>query len=216
MSTRFLDTHLAAIGYKRVKAGIYAFTVPSDYIPFLAVQTHGASDRYLTADFAFFHRDAEGFALNELRKYGDLAFKSWRNDATQSVIWFSVGEVAGWAPGRALWQRHLSDDNFAKLFARTIKNQIVPVVEQVASTDDLLRILLSNDAPYQWVKSNGAIRAAEIIFLTSRHGMSGAEIRLLLKPYLKEVEIGLGGRRELDAVEFIDAVIADASSPTLN
>jgi len=216
MSTRFLDASLSAFGYKRKKAGVYAFEVAGDCAHLLTVQLHGKADRYLTADFGFFNNDAEGFALNELRKYGDPVFKSWKHDPALSVIRFSVGEVVGWGPGAALWQRQLSDDDFARLFAETIKGRIVPLAKQVASTDDLLRILLSNDPPYKWVKSNGAIRAAEIIFLASRQGMSGTEVRSLLEGYLKEVEIGLGTRRELDAAKFIDAVIADASPSALH
>ncbi len=216
MSTRFLDASLAAVGYRRKKAGVYAFDIPADCAHLLAVQLLGKADRYLTAEFCFFNSDAEGFAVSELRKYGDPVFKSWKHDPALSVMRFSVGEVAGWAPGAALWQRQISDNDFARLFAETIKRQIVPLAKQVASTDDLLRVLLSNDPPYQWVKSNGAIRAAEIIFLSSRQGMSGADIRSLLESYAKEVEIGLGTRRELDAAKFIDAVIADASPSALH
>ena len=46
--------------------------------------------------------------------------------------------------------------------------------------------------------------------------MRGAEIRALLESYLKEVEIGLGARRELDAAKFIDVVISDASPSSLH
>lgn len=211
MSTRFLDASLATIGYTSKKGGVYVFGVSAACSHLLSVQLHGKADRYLTADFCFFNSDAERFAVSELRKYGDPVFKSWKHDPALSVMRFSVGEVAGWAPGGALWQRQLSDDDFARLFAQTVKDRIVPLAGRVVSTDDLLRVLLSNDPPYQWVKSNGAIRASTIAFLARRHAMKGAEIRTLLEPHLKEVEIGLGTRRALDAAQFLDAAIADTA-----
>jgi hypothetical protein len=213
MKTRFLDVPLSTIGYQEVKPGLYAFRASSqDCIHLLSVQLHGKSDRYLTAEFCVLNSDAEKFALQSLWGYGDPIFKSWNPDVSQSVLRFSVGEVVGWKPGAALWQQQRSDDDFARLFAEFIDDRIVPFVKEVVSVDDLLSILLSDQPPYNWVKSNGAVRAAEIAFLSARQGLNSSEIRLQLKPYLKEIEIGLGIRHLLDATSFIDAVVADAEA----
>ena len=217
MNTRFLDGPLAAVGYRRIKQGVYAFDASSsDCTHLLDVQLHGKSDRSLTADFCMLNGDAEKFALDALRKFGDPAFKNWNNDTSQSVLRFSVGEVADWKPGDALWQRQASEDEFAKLFAEVLKERIVPIAKRVASAEELLRTLLSNDPPYKWIKSNGAIRAAEIVFLACRQGIDGSAIRSQLQPYLKEVEIGLGSRHVLDAASFVDAVVASALPAALH
>jgi hypothetical protein len=217
MNMRFFDSQLARLGYSRRKSGIYVFDASSPHCNHLLfVEVHGKADRYITADFCLLNADAERFALDALRKHGDPVFRTWANDASRGLLVFSVGEYAGWSPGAALWQRQSSEEEFAERFAQVIDERIVPITRQIESLGDLLCALLSNTSLYKWIKSNGAIRAAEIAFLASRLGMPDHEIRSRLQPYLKEIEIGLGARCAINASNYVNEVIAMASPTAMH
>lgn len=211
MNTKLIEKFLAAIGYRRVKKSIFRFeggTMDCEHL--LAVEIHGKNDTYLTAEFGLRNSDAEAFAINALRRYGDPVFEAWNAGASGCVTWFSVGELLCWYPGAALWQRQSSDEELAVGFSEAIEARVVPITKQVTSTAALLDLLLSNTSPYEWMKSNGALRAAEIVFLACRQGTSSADLTALLQPYFREIEIGLGARRRAAPAEYIDAVITDA------
>ncbi len=212
MNTKLLDEALESIGYRRVKKGMYRFeggTAECEHL--LAVEIHGKSDQSLTAEFGLRNSDAVAFAIAALRRYGDPLFETWNAGASGCVTWFSVGELLGWHPGAALWQRQTADQELVAAFATAVESGVVPIVEKVDSMTALMELLLSTAPPYQWVKSNGAIRAAQIIFLACRQGAASAAITALLHPYLREIEIGLGARRRVDSAEYVAAVIADAT-----
>ena len=212
MNTKLLDEALEPVGYRRVRKGLYRFdsgTMACEHL--LAVEAHGKSDCSLTADFGLRNPDAEAFAIDALRRHGDPVFEGWNAGATGCVTWFSVGELLGWHPGAALWQRQATDQGLAAAFVAAIASAVVPIVKEVDSMTTLLRLLLSNTPPYQWVKSNGAVRAAQIIFLACRQGTSSAAIAASLQPYLREIEIGLGVHRRVPSADYVAAVISDAT-----
>lgn len=212
MNTKLLDEALESVGYRRIRKGLYRFdSGATECEHLLAVEVHGKSDHSLTAEFGLRNPDAEAFAIDALRRYGDPVFERWSAGATGCVTWFSVGELLGWHPGAALWQRQAMDQEFAAAFVAAVASGVVPIVKSVDSMTTFLRVLLSNTFPYQWVKSNGAVRAAQIIFLACRQGTPNAAITASLQPYLREIEIGLGARRRVPPADYVAAVIADAT-----
>lgn len=212
MNTKLLDEALESIGYRRIKKGLYRLDGEATGCEHrLAVELHGRSDHSLTAEFGLCNSDAEAFAIDALRRYGDPVFEGWNAGATGCVTWFSVGELLGWHPGAALWQRQATDQEFTAAFAAAIASGVAPMVRAIDSMSALLRVLLSNAPPYQWVKSNGAVRAAQIIFLSCRQGTPSAAVTASLQPYLREIEIGLGARRRVPSADYVAAVISDAT-----
>lgn len=199
------------MSYRRLKKGFYRFYDGfADCEHLLNVEIRGNSDYSLTAEFGLHNEDATGFAIETLTRYGDSRFTNWSSRASGCLIWFSIGELLGWYPGAALWQHQSSDQEFAASFVFAVESQIVPIVKKIDSVSALLQLLLSNEPPYRWVKSNGAVRAAQIIFLARQQGQSSEALIASLQPFLVEIKIGLGRRCNLSPADFVESVIADA------
>jgi hypothetical protein len=211
MNRVLITQKLASIGGHKLTDDV--FELPSEcaeirWLLFLTVRT-GAETR-ISADIGVRCDASHQFSVAMLKKYGDASFEKWRVNNLSSCIRFSLGDWAKWQPGASLWQQNKTDDQFALEFTQAIGQFILPTVARVNSLAAYLQYLLTDEEPCEWVKTNGALRAAECIFLAA-HCNKKESIDKMLIPFESEIGIGLGAKPKVNAVEFVKSTMLAAS-----
>jgi hypothetical protein len=218
LGAMFKDTLLASamgeVGFRRVGRYIYrADWSTIDVEHFVFFSPYGTPIDYLAADFGVRNQRAQTFALEEIRIYGGNVYQLMEtNQETNCPMRFSLGRVASWGIRSSLKISSMSDRALAAKIKEDIEARLFPIVQQVAGIDRLLSFLMEDRESHSWVQCNGAIRAAMIIDLGVRQGISEAELQSMLEPYYRRIATNLLNAPDPDAASYIKKVIGDAIS----
>jgi hypothetical protein len=109
---------------------------------------------------------------------------------------FPLGKWAGWSIGWTLTISAFSEAAFADKVKGDIEHLLLPVVRSILSPADLFSILSRNVEPCSWVTlAGGPLRAAQVVYLGRRLGVTTSELRSMLQPYLTQIggSLGRGG-----------------------
>ena len=105
---------------------------------------------------------------------------------------FPLGKLAGWSIGWSLTISAFSEAAFADKVKGDIEHLLLPVVRSILSPADLFSVLIKNVEPCSWVTVGGPLRAAQVVYLGRRLGVTTSELRSLLQPYLTQIGGSLG------------------------
>jgi hypothetical protein len=86
----------------------------------------------------------------------------------------------------------MSDAALTDKIKSDIRDLLFPVVRSVLSAADFFSFLIRDDESSRWLKVNGAVRAAKIVYLGRQLGIQTAELEAMLQPYLKEIGANIG------------------------
>lgn len=163
----------------------------------------GSKPWALDVRYAFLHDGAEAFAVECVKhasSAGDRfpAAKKWH-----SFLKFSVGEFFGWRPNSKAWS--LDAESKAGFTARVLNEVAVgllPKLESVDSERALLQMLLDRDESGHrtWWRSNGAIRAAAILYIADRLKLDYSDLEPKLMQQAKLINLGIEGRGNLEGL----------------
>ena len=195
-------------GYTRVKPSVYQWELgkPSTIEHFLFTSIWGGPDRYLNLDFGIRYRPAEDFAIDCIRKFGGPTYGTLRDDPNSDCkMRFPLGKLADWGARWSLSQRSLSSEQVRDRLCADVGKYLVPIVLRVSNLPAFLEVLERNDEDTSWVHVNGAIRAAQIIYLSSGIGTSQWDILDRLRPF--KGRIGANLQKHEDTDRFLDDVI---------
>ena len=187
---------LSELGYVRLKRLTYKASWSStDVEHFLFAYLIGGGTRFL-CDFGIRNPGAEQFALECLKLFSGLGLRDVPRYYCSNR--FPLGKWAGWSIGWTLTISAFSEAAFADKVKGDVEHLLLPVVRSILSPTDLFSILSKNVEPCSWVTVGGPLRAAQVVYLGRRLGVTTSELRSLLQPYLTQIggSLGRGGTGE--------------------
>ena len=206
---------LSELGYVRLKRLTYKASLSSTYVEhFLFASLFGGVNNFL-CDFGIRNPGAEQFALECLKLFGGPLFRDVRFDPRYDCSnRFPLGKLAGWSIGWSLTISAFSEAAFADKIKGDIEHLLLPVVRSILSPTDLFSVLIKNVEPCSWITVGGPLRAAKVVYLGRRLGVTTSELRSMLQPYLTQIGGGLGrgGTRKMQSPSaFLERVLHHAN-----
>jgi hypothetical protein len=189
-----LTPGLSELGYVRLKRLTYKASWSStDVEHFLFATVFAGGNRFL-CDFAIRNPGAEQFALECLKLFSGPRLREFRfNPRYDCSNRFPLGKWAGWSIGWTLTISAFSEAAFADKVKGDVEHLLLPVVRSILSPADLFSILSKNVEPCSWVTvAGGPLRAAQVVYLGRRLGVTTSELRSMLQPYLTQIGGSLG------------------------
>ena len=173
---------------------------------FLYFSAYGAPKQFLSADFGLRNREAEQFSVDLIKEIGGKLYRTWRHNAKRDCsMRFPFGKLAGWAPRWSIDVLRISERELGDRIQTDITRFLFPLVKHIATTQDLLDVLMLDRDPFRWLHVNSAVRAAQIAFLARRTGTDSREIRLILLPF--EAEIAAALPKSVVVKDFIEELV---------
>jgi hypothetical protein len=191
---------LAGLGYKCVQPFVYkAFSAGGLIQHYLYFTVWGTGNEFLSGDFGFRECQAQNFGIECVRLYGGAVYGALQYDPeVDCSMTYSLGKLAAWGPRSSF---NLAETPIETIVARvtsSVQKWVVPLIRELDDESKLLSVLVHDSEPCRWVYINGAIRAAQIIFLASRQMIAWDKIELSLAPFKKEIWANLGKGKNPD------------------
>src|ERR1051326_3506804 len=136
------------------------------------------------------------------------------NEATDIADIFNEARApqdATWGARASLKISAMSVASLAERIASDIKLHLFVFIRDVTTLDRLLSFLLLDAEPCPWVRSNGAIRAAMIVYLAGRLDMRPSDIVSLLRPHKRSIASALIKTPDPDPDSYVKKVLNDST-----
>jgi hypothetical protein len=188
LDEKSMTRDLSELGYLRLKRLTYKASWSSTDVEHFLYFSLFSGGYYLACEFGVRNPAAQRFAIECLQLYGGPLFQTFRVDPRfDCPMQFSLGRMAGWPERSSLIVSKMSASALADKVKRDVRDSLFPLIRSVLSAADLFSLLVKDDEPFRWLRVNGALRAAMIVYLGRRIGMQAGEIEAMLQPYLKEI-----------------------------
>jgi hypothetical protein len=209
-----LTAALAQLRYRRVKPWVYQAEWSSEIEHFLYFQLVGRPALFISAMFGLRDVAAEAFAHRSIKTYGTDLQRTYGHliEPEHCMTHYSVGNLASWRPNASLDMSATSGPILAEKIKSDIERFLFPVIREVTTPDRLMALLLADEKPCLWKLTNGAMRAAMIVYLAQRAGWASADVRRRLEPYKEIISWPIRDGRVADPDAYIDRIIVDAES----
>ncbi len=168
----------------------------------------------LDVRYAFLYEVAEEFAVECVKHASSVGDRFPLARKWHSFLQFSVGEFLGWRPNS---KRFSADSETKEAFTERVLNEIavdlLPKLESVDSERALLQVLLDPDEKGHrtWWRTNGAIRAAVILYIADRLKLDYPYLKSKLLQQAKLINLGIEGRGMVEGLpERFLAQVTDA------
>jgi hypothetical protein len=213
---------LLDVGYERVDEGVYRAlwsTLDVEHFIYIFGDLRDFDDPKgmgaLTGDFGIRNPVAERFSCNAIHAYGGEIFRLFKcAEPTSCAMRFSF---AGLEPSQwPIPHPGLSGEEFGERFRGFIAGHLIPTIGRVVTLNDLLGLLVADMSYCPWIRSNGAIRAAQIVALAGQIGLGATDIRAMVESRKSLIAHGGSKTSELraDPTAYIDRLLDDwATSP---
>lgn len=203
---KILALELARLGC--TQAGILAFSLPVSIGPIawhISFRTLGFAKDQIDGALRYRHPTATDFGW---RCLADFAGPRWRHtlkgDRQALSGGIAIGLVAGWHTDHTFDNRGLSPDEAARQVARDVATKVVPFAERFSSDTRLLNLLVEDNEPFPWFRSQGLTRIAEIACLEARLGCAATMVPGLAEKHNANLQDQLDG---VDLSEYIGGVL---------
>lgn len=196
-----LTETLADLGYERVKPLVYKICGRGGILEhFLKLTVWGPEREFLAVDFSFRERHAQDFGIECVRLYGGDIYGALQYDQEVGCsMSFSLGRWVGWKPRGSLRLTTTSMDTISTVIESSLQERVVPIIRELNDQAQLLSVLVRDSEPFRWAYVNGAIRAAQIVFLASDKMVHWQDIELLLAPFKRQIWANLGKGKDPDS-----------------
>jgi hypothetical protein len=190
---------LKGLGYMRAKRDVYRASWSTDHVEhFLYFSMYGTPLEFLSVDFGLRSPGADAFGFESILAHGRKLYRSVEHqmraeydERTDCRMRFSLGNLADWGPQWSLYLPEMSDAELAKTLFSAVGDRLLPIVRGVTTTEAHLAFLLSNREYCRWLRTNGAMRAAQALFLAKKIGMDLREIGDLILMVENEIRPSL-------------------------
>jgi hypothetical protein len=201
---------LKDLGYQRVKRHVYrALWGSTEVEHFLYFSIWGTPKHFMAADFGLRNSRAEAFGVRSILTHGGELYRLMKHDETNDcTIKFSLGKLAGWEPRSSIYLPDVTEADLATTLTASIRARMFPIVEHMTSANHLLAFLLTDSEPLIWARTDGAIRAAQIVDLARQCGVSENETREILLRFKREIAPHIVRAPDPDPEHFIDTLLS--------
>lgn len=194
-----ITSKLAHLRYVRLSEGVLRATWSTEDVEhFFYFWRHGAVKQLLTADYGFRNVAAERFSRGCVRRYGGPVYQVLRDKLDSDCsMRFSLGSLAGWAPRSSLSMENFTVEEIGEKMKADAAAHLLPLIQKITSLSELIKALISCDEPFSWKRTNGAIRAAQIVVLGIKLGLVSKDVMQILEPMEREIAVSLDRRASI-------------------
>ncbi|WP_409145317.1 hypothetical protein [Pseudoxanthobacter sp. M-2] len=154
--------------------------------------------------------NAEAYGISSLKKYGDSLYQSAGNFRSNfSHLSISLGDAVGWANRGGIYLPEVGHMEALTMLDRGLRAYFFPLLSEVTTCRSLLQLLWRDEYPYEWYKSNAALRIANIAYLSYRTGEAASDTMERAAKYESEL---LRCRLLVDPHAYIQLVFDEASA----
>lgn len=204
-----LGERLSSFGFFPSNGGYRAEWSSPEVEHYLFLETFDKG-RLLQGSFALRNSAAERFARDLVVRFGSALLQRLPDWTPKTYYMkFSLGALAGWEPRKSLALEDDGKRKFVDSVADAVGSHLLPLVRSVQSAGDLLNFLLRDVGAVRWSVTNGAIRAAECVHLSTRSRGLVPELEAQLLAHDAEIRLGLD-TTSIDSRRFIHEAFAAA------
>jgi hypothetical protein len=155
--------------------------------------------------------EAEFFSVNAIRSYsGEFHFQALKYDRRKSCTMrfqFGILDRSGWC----ITVPTMSNVEIDRCVGEFISKYLYPILSNIATIDKYLGLIVSDAEPFRWALTNGAIRAAQIVALAAKAGLTRDWVRSVLEPRLQFISNGLARSAPMraDPAGYVEKLMAD-------
>jgi hypothetical protein len=153
------------------------------------------------------HREAQYFALEMLQKFGPALAGSYSPGPHVSFVGFKLGKLCSWPLPWALYPDEIGIDACVKTIMDGLQDTLRPLVEGITS-DSAMYAFLTQTQITAMRPLNGAVHAAEIVFVGKRLGYSQSKIMSDIDPFLPSITNQIN--RALTVEDYLERVWSSA------
>jgi len=188
----------AQLGYELVEGRNYRASWSSPEIEHFIYLQGGnkLSGAPPSARFGLRNTEAETFAVECVARYESSFIRASldRRKKSDCLMQFNFSRLdpyylCRWHPTCGFIP--LDDPGLGAALKISAQSKLLPLVQALASKNDLFTTLMTDDEPFRWFQTNGAIRAAMIVALGSHVGIEPGDIRFQLRSRAKLIASGL-------------------------
>jgi hypothetical protein len=177
---------------------------------FLYFWLYGNKKQYLVCEYGIKNQLADTFAIESIQGYGGDLYKLIKYDnEVDCIMRFSFGRLASWPTRSSLYIDDALDEAIVKRISDDLKEILFPAIENVASLDTLLGLLLGDANHCPWSLLNGAMRAALIINIAWQVGAPAEYILDSLRPHYESIKIHLQRGPVQDPGSYAELLVRD-------
>lgn len=179
---------LRGLGYHRLSEREYKAPWTSDRIDhFVYLRWLKKWGEQVSVSIGIRHREAQDFAIDMLRKFGPaLMLENLKVGPNECWVGFQLGKLCSWPLPFSLYVGEIGVDGCVTRIVDDLQDTLHPLVEGInndaAMYDFLTQIEIRAMRPL-----NGAVHAAEIIFVGKRLGYSQDEVLSDMEPFLPAI-----------------------------
>lgn len=184
----------------------------------LYLALEGRNHWALRVGYAFLHAEAESFAI-ECVNHASSVGKLVPAHRWHSYLKFSAGEGLEWRPGEQRWSDPSeTKDVFLERVLNEIAIELLPRLDEVDGEQALVQMLLDAgveghytwEVHRSWGRTNGAIRAAVILYMADRLNLDYSNLEAALMKHARGISQGIEGRPVAGLAERFLAQVRDA------
>jgi hypothetical protein len=191
---RLLIELMGTLDYEHVSEGTFRANWSTSEVEHFLYWTTQQQGVFLAGDFGFRNWGAETYARECMAVYGGLRSPSTlTNGPTSDHRCYMRYDLARLTPKRYRWVVTLPTASNESLRAEVqqMVQLSVAALSPVITVGGLYDLLKRDEEWCPWYCVNGAIRAAQLVWLGKMLGVLPQEMETALQPRLREIELGL-------------------------
>jgi hypothetical protein len=190
--------------FERVKPNLFLLRLNVGMTLFVDLNIFGNPKNNVGCDVGLKNDLSFSFAIDALKLHGGEVYRqsTWKPDAFNTRC--QVGRVCEWRPRMSLRISDYGRSGLLTKLGEDLELHILPNVTRYNDSARYLTLLGEDNRLFPWDTCNGAMRAAELIFLGRESGKTQSELSYILSNYEDNIRSGLG--RDTRDSDFIGAV----------
>jgi len=183
-----LKAALGQLGYSHLRKRTFKAPWSSevvDHLVYLDWLKNGGEHVYVLIGIR--HQDAQEFAQDMLFKFGpSYSRASWKIGNNFSLVGFQLGVLCSWPLPFALYPAEVGVDACAGTIIDSLQDTLRPLVEGI-NDDSSMYDFLTQTEIRAMRPLNGAVHAAEVLFIGRRLGYSQHKVASDIEPFLPTI-----------------------------
>jgi hypothetical protein len=200
-----ISVQLKQLGFLPIAEKPFVYIKPRKFTEnLLFVSRFGEKGRFLHVKFGIRNISSEKFSITCVLKFAGEPYRQvgLRFKQDTCSMQFEVGEVAGWPNRHAIDTLNNDSQQISQKVLGDVRRYILPYFDQTETAEGYLDLLLEQKWPFQWSRTNGALRFAQSVFVSRS---IGKDIRENLDPRIcREIKISLPC--DIDPIQYVEQV----------
>lgn len=202
-----LEEAVAELGFRRKSKLLYTLQCDEPGVEkYLEFRITGGAFPAILCDFGLGNAEALGFAVECLKAYGGAVYTNFQWPVPDYNVHCQIGRFCRWGILQSLDTGEMGLECAVETIVAALTNEILPRANTITDLPKLCSLFISDHDWMPWLTCNGAMRAAECVYLMRGLGHTQAEILQSLEHYiLRYIKRGIW--RDADVRTFVGQIV---------